>query len=61
MDGAFANLTLGSSLQPSAATLMVVNYQSFIDPLAVILHSPTAAAVIFGIKAQSIGVRSHQG
>jgi multidrug efflux pump subunit AcrB len=47
MDGAFANLTIGLLFAAVFVyALMVVNYQSFIDPLAVILALPGAGSGI---------------
>ena len=45
MDGAFANLTVGLLFAAVFVyMLMVVNYQSFVDPLAVILALPGAGS-----------------
>jgi len=47
MDGAFANLAIGLIFAAVFVyALMVVNYQSFLDPLAVILALPGAASGI---------------
>ena len=47
MDGAFANLAIGLVFAAVFVyALMVVNYQSFLDPLAVILALPGAASGI---------------
>jgi len=47
MNGAFLNLGIGAAVRPrcSSYLLMVVNYQTFGDPLVVILALPATLSV----------------
>jgi multidrug efflux pump subunit AcrB len=58
--GAFANLTIGLLFAAVFVyALMVVNYQSFIDPLAVILALPGAGGGILLLLFESYDGGAH--